>query len=95
MNAKEVFLGNLPGLDLDDALVQRQQIAANGGGKRTEPTLVLRMAPSGIVERRVWMKEKPHRAGGVSHSPPPLRGPWRQRCAPGVSGLCRPSNAER
>ena len=63
MHTKEVLLGHLPGLDLYDFFVQCQQIPAHGGGEGPEPALVLRMPPSGIVERCVWMKEKPHRRG--------------------------------
>ncbi len=62
MNPKEVLVRHLPGLDLHDSLVQRQQISAYGGGEGAESALVFRMPPTGIVERCVWMKEKPHRA---------------------------------
>jgi hypothetical protein len=56
VNAKEVLVGDLTGLDLHDPLVQYQQIAAYGGGEGTEPALVLRMPPTGIVQRCFGMK---------------------------------------
>ena len=86
VNTKEVLLGHLSGLDLYDFVVQGQQIPAYGRGQGPEPALVLRMLPSGIVERRVRMKEKPHGRGGVSHPLPPPPGLSRRRCALGECG---------
>ena len=76
MHAKEIFVGHLAWIDLYDPLVQHQQISADGGGKSTEPALVLWMPPSGIVERCFRMKEEPNRGAGVSH---PLQPPSEAR----------------
>ena len=72
VHTKEIFVGHLAWIDLHDLLVQHQQIPAHGRGEGTEPSLVLRMSPSGIVERCFWMKEEPNRGVGVSH---PLQPP--------------------
>jgi hypothetical protein len=59
MHASQVFDLGLTRLHLLHMAVQREQVATHGLSESPQAPLVLRVAPTRIVQGRRWMQEEP------------------------------------